>query len=141
MNSGTWLLILALLELDVRPGVKGLFPGWFAAASLRAKYLLYAVIVGAAVYWGIFGTFLDFWDACLWIAAFIFIERNVFEWGTGTGDRGARIMTGGNEVIPVCVRSFADRIRGCFFGVLLAGPPLVILAVFSGDPGFGNYVE
>ena len=80
VNSGTWLLILALLELDVRPGVKGLFPGWFAAASLRAKYLLYAVIAGVAVYWGIFGTFLDFWDACLWIAAFVFIERNVFEW-------------------------------------------------------------
>ena len=80
VNSGTWLLILALLELDVRPGVKGLFPGWFAATSLRAKYLLYAVIVGAAVYWGIFGTFLDFWDAFLWIAAFVFIERNVFKW-------------------------------------------------------------
>ena len=80
VNSGTWLMILALLELDVRPGVKGLLPGWFAASSLRSKYLLYAVIVGAAVYWGIFGTFLDFWDAFLWIAAFVFIERNVFEW-------------------------------------------------------------
>ena len=80
VNSGTWLLILALLELDVRPGVKGLFPGWFTAASLRAKYLLYAIIVCAMVYWGIFGTFLDFWDAFLWIAAFVFIERNVVEW-------------------------------------------------------------
>ena len=79
VNSGTWLLILALLELDVRLGVKGLFPGWFAATSLRAKSLFYAVIVGAAGYWGIFGTFLDFWDAVLWIAAFVFIERNVFE--------------------------------------------------------------
>ena len=83
VNSGTWLLILALLELDVRPGVKGLFPGWFAATSLHAKYLLYAVIGVAAVYWGIFGTFLDFWDAFLWIAAFVFIERNVFEWEPG----------------------------------------------------------
>ena len=80
VNSGTWLLILALLELDVRPGVKGLFPDWFANTSLRAKYVLYAVILGAAGYWGIFGAFLDFWDAFLWIAAFIFIERNVFEW-------------------------------------------------------------
>ena len=25
VNSGTWLMILALLELDVRPGIKGLF--------------------------------------------------------------------------------------------------------------------
>ena len=80
LNSGTWLLIVALLELDVRPDVKRLFPGWFATASLLAKYLLYAVVVAAAVYWGLFGTFLDFWDAFLWIAAFIFIERNVFEW-------------------------------------------------------------
>lgn len=79
VNSGTWLLILALLELDVRPGVKGLFPAWLAATSLRAKYLLYAVIAAAAVYWGIFGTFLDFWDAFLWIAAFVFIERNVWK--------------------------------------------------------------
>jgi len=80
VNSGTWLLILALLELDVRPGVKGFFPSWFAATSRRAKYVLYAIITGAAVYWGLFGTFLDFWDAFLWIAAFIFIERNVFAW-------------------------------------------------------------
>ena len=80
VNAGTWLLILALLELDVRPDVKGLFPGWFATASRLAKYLFYTIIVGAAVYWGFFGTFLDFWDASLWIAAFVFIERNVFEW-------------------------------------------------------------
>ena len=79
VNAGTWLLILALLELDVRPGVKGLFPGWFATASRLAKYLLYAIIAGAAVYWGIFGTLLDFWDAFLWIAAFVFIERNVWK--------------------------------------------------------------
>ena len=78
VNAGTWLLILALLELDVRPSIKGLFPGWFATASRLAKYLLYAIIVGAAVYWALFGTFLDFWDAFLWIAAFVFIERNVW---------------------------------------------------------------
>lgn len=77
VNSGTWLLILALLELDVRLSVKRLFPGWFTAASLHAKYVLYAIIVGVAGYWGLFGTFLDFWDAFLWIAAFVFIERNV----------------------------------------------------------------
>ena len=90
LNSGTWLLILALLELDVRPGIKRLFPSWFASASRLAKYLLYAIIAGAAVYWGLFGTFLDFWDAFLWIAAFVFIERNVFkgeqEWTTRKPD-------------------------------------------------------
>ena len=37
VNSGAWLLILALLEFDVQPGVKGLFPGWVAVASRRTK--------------------------------------------------------------------------------------------------------
>ena len=34
----------------------------------------------AAVYWGIKGDFVDFWDAFLWLVAFVFIELNVFDW-------------------------------------------------------------
>ena len=34
----------------------------------------------AAVYWGVKGDFVDFWDAMLWLIAFVFIELNVFEW-------------------------------------------------------------
>jgi hypothetical protein len=34
----------------------------------------------AAIYWGIKGDFVDFWDAFLWLVAFVFIELNVFEW-------------------------------------------------------------
>jgi hypothetical protein len=41
---------------------------------------MYTVLFGAAVYWGVEGTFLDFWDAFLWLVAFVFIEMNVFEW-------------------------------------------------------------
>ena len=37
-------------------------------------------MVVAAVYWGFKGKFLDFWDAALWLFAFVFIELNVFEW-------------------------------------------------------------
>jgi hypothetical protein len=33
-----------------------------------------------AGYWGWAGDFLDFWDAFLWILAFVFIERSVFVW-------------------------------------------------------------
>jgi hypothetical protein len=33
----------------------------------------------AAVYWWLEGDFLDFWDAFLWLFAFIFIEMNVFD--------------------------------------------------------------
>ena len=34
----------------------------------------------AAIYWGFRGDFVDFWDAFLWLVAFVFIELNVFEW-------------------------------------------------------------
>jgi hypothetical protein len=41
----------------------------------------------AAAYWGFAGDFLDFWDAALWLFAFIFIELNVFEWQSETSQR------------------------------------------------------
>ena len=44
------------------------------------KVVLYSTLLFAAVYWWIDGDFLDFWDAFLWLVAFIFIELNVFEW-------------------------------------------------------------
>ena len=44
------------------------------------KVVLYATLVVAAIYWGFKGDFLDFWDAALWLFAFVFIELNVFEW-------------------------------------------------------------
>ena len=34
----------------------------------------------AAIYWGFKGDFVDFWDAFLWLVAFVFIELNIFEW-------------------------------------------------------------
>jgi hypothetical protein len=42
--------------------------------------VLYTTLVVAAIYWGFKGDFLDFWDAALWLFAFVFIELNVFEW-------------------------------------------------------------
>ena len=44
------------------------------------KVVLYLTLAVAAVYWGFEGEFLDFWDAALWLFAFVFIELNVFEW-------------------------------------------------------------
>ena len=35
-------------------------------------------------YWGILGDFLDFWDAFMWLVAFVFIELNIFQWQQGS---------------------------------------------------------
>jgi hypothetical protein len=44
------------------------------------KVFLYLLLLLAAIYWGVNGDFLDFWDAFLWLVAFFFIELNVVEW-------------------------------------------------------------
>ena len=79
-NSGVWLLVVALLEIDVRLQEHGRLKGPVLRASTVSKYGLYSALFLAAVYWGLKGDFVDFWDAFLWLVAFVFIEMNVFEW-------------------------------------------------------------
>ncbi|MCB1684627.1 MAG: hypothetical protein R3E82_10165 [Pseudomonadales bacterium] len=80
INSGTWILVVALLELDVRLQFEHRLIGYWRSFSRWSKYVLYPTLLGAALYWGLVGVFLDFWDAFLWLVAFVFIELNVFQW-------------------------------------------------------------
>ena len=81
INSAAWILVVILLEIEVR-----VLTRWGGASmplsqvATFAKAVLYATLVAAAIYWGFKGDFLDFWDAALWLFAFVFIELNVFEW-------------------------------------------------------------
>ncbi len=81
INSAAWILVVILLEIEVR-----LLTRWGAGSRPMArlanslKVVLYTTLVVAAIYWGFKGDFLDFWDAALWLFAFVFIELNVFEW-------------------------------------------------------------
>lgn len=76
--AGTWLLVVALLELDVYLKEHASLKGWVLRTSEITKVFLYLVLLGGAVFWGIRGEFLDFWDAFLWLAAFALIDLNVF---------------------------------------------------------------
>ncbi len=80
LNSAVWLLVVLILELDVRLQEKNLLEGLALRLSTAAKAVLYTTLLYAAIYWGIKGDFVDFWDAFLWLIAFVFIELNVFEW-------------------------------------------------------------
>ena len=79
LNSGVWLLVVLLLEIDVRLQAKDLLTGSVERLSNGAKYAMYSILLLAAVYWGLAGDFVDFWDAFLWLVAFYFIELNVVE--------------------------------------------------------------
>jgi len=80
INAGVWLLVVLVLEIDVRLQEHGRFEGLALKASNASKLVLYFILFLAAVYWGLKGDFVDFWDAFLWLVAFVFIELNVFEW-------------------------------------------------------------
>jgi hypothetical protein len=80
INAGVWLLIVLVLEIDVRLQEHHRFAGVALKASNISKVVLYLVLLLAAIYWGVKGDFVDFWDAFLWLVAFFFIELNVVEW-------------------------------------------------------------
>lgn len=80
INAGVWLLVVLILEIDVRLQEKNQLEGMALKTSNAFKVVLYSLLFMAAVYWGIAGDFVDFWDAFLWLVAFVFIEMNVFEW-------------------------------------------------------------
>lgn len=80
INAGVWLLVVIVLEIDVRMQERGGLAGVALKTSNLSKYVLYSVLLIAAIYWGVKGDFVDFWDAFLWLVAFVFIELNVFEW-------------------------------------------------------------
>ena len=80
INAAVWLLVVLVLEIDVRLQERLKLEGAVLYLSNASKYILYSVLFLAAVYWGVKGDFVDFWDAFLWLVAFVFIELNVVEW-------------------------------------------------------------
>jgi hypothetical protein len=83
-NSLAWIAVVIILEIDVWLQLRGRLEGRFVSITQLIKLVLYAILFGAAVYWGLLGDFLDFWDAFLWLVAFVFIEMNIFQWQAET---------------------------------------------------------
>jgi len=90
INSSDWLLIVAILEVDVYLQLHDKFTGRAYKISQITKPFLYSVLFINAVYWGFKGSFVDFSDAALWLLAFFFIEMNIFQWHEETEEAHAR---------------------------------------------------
>lgn len=80
VNAADWLVIVVLLEFEVYLQIRERLTDRIIGAGRWVKAVLYAILFVAAAYWGVKGDFLDFWDAFLWLVAFIFIELNIFQW-------------------------------------------------------------
>lgn len=82
-NAATWLAVVLALEAEVRLEPRRRAARHALHATLGACYL---ALAGFIVAWLVLGAneaggaWLDAWDAALWLAAFIVIELNVFDW-------------------------------------------------------------
>jgi len=88
INAAVWLLVVLVLEIDVWLQERSRLEGIALRFSNGAKFVLYGTLLFAAVFWGLKGDFVDFWDAFLWLVAFVFIELNVFEWRQEVNESG-----------------------------------------------------
>jgi hypothetical protein len=87
INAGNWILVCFVLEIEVRLQLRDRpYNERILAITKLVKPVLYTILFAAALYWGYAGNFLDFWDAALWLFAFIFIELNLFDWQNETSN-------------------------------------------------------
>jgi len=80
VNGAVWILVVVLLEIDVWLQKHGRYEGFAFRASYALKAMLYGTLACAVLFWMWQGEFKDWWDALLWLVAFVFIELNVFQW-------------------------------------------------------------
>lgn len=80
INAGAWVILVIVLQTEVMLQLNNLLSAQIMQFTKWAKGVIYLVLFLAAIYWGIDGSFLDFWDAFLWLVAFVFIDLNIMSW-------------------------------------------------------------
>lgn len=73
-NTAAWLALV--LTFQIRLLIQRVRPSWDTALkwSDRAKAFFYLVLFASAIYWFYGGTWVDAWDAFLWLFAFLTLE-------------------------------------------------------------------
>jgi len=79
-NAGVWLLVVAFMEWEVVLELKDALTRRRIVLLKASKGILYLVLLGCAIYWTANSAFIDYWDAYLWLIAFVLIDLNVVDW-------------------------------------------------------------
>jgi hypothetical protein len=93
INATAWVSVVIMLEIDVRTQLGSISSKLWEKYNIFVKVTVYSILLIAAIYWGITGNFLEFWDAFLWIVAFVLIEMNMFEWQAEVAERNKGNLT------------------------------------------------
>ena len=92
VNAATWLIIVFLLEVEVYLQLKDKLTSRMLFAAKFIKGFFYLILLYCAIHWGVKSTFLDFWDAFIWLVAFVFIELNIFQWNAETEEEREHVL-------------------------------------------------
>ena len=92
VNAVTWLIVVVLLEVEVYLQLKDKLTSRVMFAAKYIKGFFYLILLYCAIYWGVKSSFLDFWDAFLWLVAFVFIELNIFQWNAETEEEREQVL-------------------------------------------------
>ena len=90
LNASAWISVVLMLEVDDHTQLGNISNKWWEKYNIFVKVTVYGVLLIAAIYWGVTGNFLEFWDAFLWIVAFVLIEMNMFEWQAEVAQRNEK---------------------------------------------------
>ena len=77
MTQIAWLLVVLLFQIEVSLEQMKKLTKRRLKIVMIWKSLAYLVLVCNAIYWTVFSAFIDFWDAWLWLLAFILIDLNM----------------------------------------------------------------
>jgi len=76
-NSSAWLFVVLLFQIEVSLEQMKKLTKRRLKIVMIWKSLAYLVLVCNAIYWTVFSAFIDYWDAWLWLIAFILVDLNM----------------------------------------------------------------
>lgn len=97
LNASAWLLVVLLFEIEVIFQSRGALTKPRLFAIKASKGVLYLSLLCAAIYWTVYGAFIDSWDAYLWLLAFIMIDLNIFQFDDGKARASAQDPSVGSK--------------------------------------------
>lgn len=80
INAGAWIIVAIMIEVNVHTQLEHVDNKVWDNYQLLLKKIVYSILIVCAIFYGVKGNFVDFWDAFVWLVAFFFIEQNIFAW-------------------------------------------------------------
>jgi hypothetical protein len=86
-NAAAWLLVILIFQIEISLEQFNKLTKPRLVFCTAIKIFLYLVLAADAVYWTIYSSFIDYWDAWIWLLAFVLIDMNLLGVDDGGGNR------------------------------------------------------